>query len=52
VLLDVCHLLLELLILDGHVGQLCVQVAVGGCELGESGAVGGGGSSEILGGGG
>jgi hypothetical protein len=43
-------LLLQLLILNGHVGQLSTEIAVGGGELFESGAVGSGGGSKFGGG--
>jgi hypothetical protein len=51
-LLQLAHLLLELLVLHCHVGDLCAEVTISGGELLKCRAIGCGGGCEILRGGG
>jgi hypothetical protein len=51
-LLDLAHLLLQLLVLQGHVVQLGVELTVCGGKLGKGGAICSIGSGEFIGGGG
>jgi hypothetical protein len=48
VLVQIGHLVLQLLVLDGHVGELAIKVAVCGCQLLKCGTVGGRGGCKVL----
>ena len=48
-LLHLCHLLLEILVVGGEVGQLAMEIGVGGCELSDGRLARGFGCGKFLG---